>query len=486
MSSETDQPAVRIIDAFGGIRPMAAKLEIPVSTVQGWKQRDTVPAARMAAVLEAARANGIDIIADNFDGEQSVPSPSAASLAQSQISAADAPAMSDLSSRSASASGKPGSTGSVSTGSSRRQPPSRGRGVAILALIITLGAGGWVWWSTAGPGVLGGYNARLSALEGRITRLAEATPERGADSVALAELAEEVAALRTRLADTSSPDMHALLAPLRAEIEGLRDTRAARAEAIVGAPDPEISARLDVMGSEIQKAIGIASTNMQAMSGALVEFDEKLAALAVAGRKSNDQMASRIAALEAGRGAEQVALSRASALALAAGQLRTALERGTPFAEPLAIVDSLRDGNEESIAALDSVRVAAETGVATAVALELSFARLVPDLLAAERGTRSGDLVDRMMRRINDIVSIRRTGADVPGDGIEARIARAEILLAHDDVGGAVTELTPIAGSAGDLLTPWMSRARNHLEARDVLAEIEFRAIKRLNATGGM
>ena len=28
-----------IIKAFGGIRPMASKLDVPVSTVQGWKQR---------------------------------------------------------------------------------------------------------------------------------------------------------------------------------------------------------------------------------------------------------------------------------------------------------------------------------------------------------------------------------------------------------------------------------------------------------------
>ncbi len=35
MVDETDQPAGVIIAAFGGIRPMASKLGVPVSTVQG-------------------------------------------------------------------------------------------------------------------------------------------------------------------------------------------------------------------------------------------------------------------------------------------------------------------------------------------------------------------------------------------------------------------------------------------------------------------
>ncbi|HCP01182.1 MAG TPA: hypothetical protein DIT35_06795, partial [Rhodospirillaceae bacterium] len=61
MGVEKDQPAERIIDAFGGIRPMATKLKIPVSTVQGWKQRNRIPAGRMATVRVTAAAAGIVI-----------------------------------------------------------------------------------------------------------------------------------------------------------------------------------------------------------------------------------------------------------------------------------------------------------------------------------------------------------------------------------------------------------------------------------------
>ena len=50
-----------LIEAFGGIRPMAHKLDIAVSTVQGWKMRNHIPDARMEDIQRAAVENGIDL-----------------------------------------------------------------------------------------------------------------------------------------------------------------------------------------------------------------------------------------------------------------------------------------------------------------------------------------------------------------------------------------------------------------------------------------
>lgn len=57
----SDIAAQPIIDAFGGIRPMAAKLGVPVSTVQGWKQRDTIPAGRIESIVAAGKANDVTL-----------------------------------------------------------------------------------------------------------------------------------------------------------------------------------------------------------------------------------------------------------------------------------------------------------------------------------------------------------------------------------------------------------------------------------------
>ena len=49
----------RLIQRFGGIRPMANKLEVPVTTVQGWKKRGAIPATRLADLRDAAQRHGI-------------------------------------------------------------------------------------------------------------------------------------------------------------------------------------------------------------------------------------------------------------------------------------------------------------------------------------------------------------------------------------------------------------------------------------------
>ncbi|MEK9901436.1 MAG: hypothetical protein VW516_11890, partial [Rhodospirillaceae bacterium] len=410
MNDDTDQPAGTIIAAFGGIRPMATRLEVPVSTVQGWKQRDTIPAARMAAVRAAAEAAGIDLsgsagttpaVIDVSAYTTADDTTSDENASDNDASAGDAPAE------------RPAPSGPQAPGP-EENPPVRsgagGGGVAILALVIAVGVGGWVWWSTMGPGASGGDNARLSALEGRIARLSEASAG-GTESPALEALARDVAALRDRLSDATPPDVEAVLAPMRAEIDTLRAALATRGAEGGAAVDPEIPVRLDALATEIQNAVQLAATNMQALSGSFVAFENRLKALADAQAEARALIETRIAALEAGRSAEEVAVSRASALALAAGQIRTALERGAPYAEPLAILDSLRDGDAELDAAVARLRATAETGATTGAALELSFGALVPDLLAASRSGASDDLVDRLTDRINDIISIRRTGA---------------------------------------------------------------------------
>lgn len=64
MSKTKKQPienATGIIEVFGGIRPMSAKINVAVTTIQGWKKRDAIPAARKDAILEAAKEHNLDV-----------------------------------------------------------------------------------------------------------------------------------------------------------------------------------------------------------------------------------------------------------------------------------------------------------------------------------------------------------------------------------------------------------------------------------------
>jgi hypothetical protein len=69
-------PTGGIIDRFGGIRPMATKLAVPVTTVQGWKKRGIIPQVRHADILAAAVRENIAI--DPADLAATDPTPAAA------------------------------------------------------------------------------------------------------------------------------------------------------------------------------------------------------------------------------------------------------------------------------------------------------------------------------------------------------------------------------------------------------------------------
>ncbi len=62
-AADPDTAAQQVIAAFGGIRPMANKLGVAVSTVQGWKERNAIPAGRHAEIRAAAVRHGVSLSA---------------------------------------------------------------------------------------------------------------------------------------------------------------------------------------------------------------------------------------------------------------------------------------------------------------------------------------------------------------------------------------------------------------------------------------
>ena len=60
-SNPNGTAAERIIEKFGGIRPMAHKLNMPVTTVQGWKKRGAIPSNRHPDLLAAASRHNVTL-----------------------------------------------------------------------------------------------------------------------------------------------------------------------------------------------------------------------------------------------------------------------------------------------------------------------------------------------------------------------------------------------------------------------------------------
>ena len=58
--------AEHVIEALGGTRKAAALLKLPASTVQSWKTAGVIPPRRQRAILDIARAAGIELKAEDF------------------------------------------------------------------------------------------------------------------------------------------------------------------------------------------------------------------------------------------------------------------------------------------------------------------------------------------------------------------------------------------------------------------------------------
>lgn len=55
-----------VFQKFGGIRPMAAKLNVPPSTIKSWHAKRQIPEWRREAVFTAAKRHGIALDRDEI------------------------------------------------------------------------------------------------------------------------------------------------------------------------------------------------------------------------------------------------------------------------------------------------------------------------------------------------------------------------------------------------------------------------------------
>lgn len=56
----------KIIETFGGVRPMARAINRPVSTVQSWKDRGSIPDDHKFTVLTSAKGLGLHLDRSDF------------------------------------------------------------------------------------------------------------------------------------------------------------------------------------------------------------------------------------------------------------------------------------------------------------------------------------------------------------------------------------------------------------------------------------
>ncbi len=189
----------------------------------------------------------------------------------------------------------------------------------------------------------------------------------------------------------------------------------------------------------------------------------------------------RVKALESRpRGVE----AKLAAFVLAVGQLRIALQTDSPFGSALESVSAAAPEDSmiaESIAVLTPL---ASSGVESFGRLQRRFDPVVVAIVRAAAKPPGDTWIDKTIARLSELITVRRVGTAVEGDGADAVVARAEARLKDGELAAAVSELGRLDGAAAEAAEAWLNSANQRLAADKALIRLESRAIKLLESVG--
>lgn len=300
-------------------------------------------------------------------------------------------------------------------------------------------------------------SARLDDLDKRVRAASAAAAERPANPA------------------SSGPDP--AIADLRRKIEAL-ESRPAAPEAATPAPaatqagpSPEQEKELATLRLELATMRNTVQTIDQTVA---VQRDQtKLLAEAV------DKARGEASARNAGE-QKAVSAARASALIGIAARLSAAVESGLPFATDLALLTPLAQGDARLTESAAALQTYAQTGVASRPALVAEFPAVAKAALADDLADDS--FGERLLGKVRGLVSLRRVGNDVEGDGTEAKLARAEAALEAGDLAKAVALVKTLPPPTARATAGWLSRAQAHLAAKQAADQISSQAVTLLGS----
>jgi hypothetical protein len=188
-----------------------------------------------------------------------------------------------------------------------------------------------------------------------------------------------------------------------------------------------------------------------------------------------ERLNARVAALET----HETRTSQAAAAALAAAAAVEASQGSGPFADQMAGLVAISPPSPE----LSALTRLAEVGAPSRAALAASFpdyaARAASAAHAPSDGAGLGAWITYQLSRI---VALRRVG-DVPGNSVDAVLARAERQVEDGDLDHALRTLDRLPANARDALSAWRTRADRRAEIDRNAAALRTRALQGL-ATG--
>lgn len=359
--------------------------------------------------------------------------------------------------------------------------PRRGMGfagVAVVALIVSaIVAAGlivlaprWIPMVSSAPTP----DPRVAELSARLDQLAARPVGDPTQSETLraqiGKLQEELARLSKEQDATADA-----LAQIAGEIDDIKPVENST-------NNDALQQRLAKMEQQLAEA-GAALERIRAMRGELDGAITQLGKVA--------QVEGRITAVEKDaaerRGVDSKAVdaARAAAIVSLGTRVRQAVTQGQDSAADLASLKVLAAEDTELAAPIAALAPLAGKPLATPEALRQRFPAVARDIVAADAGDQAGSWWEKALARLQNLVSVRRTGADVAGDDAEARVAQAEAALQAGRLDQAAAALKPLTGQAAKAAAPWLADAEALLAAQSAADKIVARGAVLLSQTAG-
>lgn len=460
--SETFKKAKPVIAKFGGIRPMANKLNIPVTTVQGWKKRDAIPDNRTKEILAAAREHNIDLsklVASNSNETMSAPTASATPVAEKDVPTKAAPSATAHKTQAAR--------------SVREELPDPMRDEKV-------------YQGEEASKLAGAYhkeNMRLSWL--------------GGSAIAIALVALVVAFFAFDMGQENEEDLEAAFVDIEMQLN-----QTATAQDVLLREQNALSSRVGTLEERSGTSEDAAAdfldlkNDIEAMKESLSETSDIRQAYAqleytVANLRdsvedmrtgwANIQSQAQEYAAENNISAKDI---KAAAMLISLTQIRKMLDRQTPFAQDLELMIRWFGSNNdpELIAALERLTPYAEKGVLSTEGLKKELSGLSSEIITASIQGRDVSVTDRAMARLNQIVKVQKDGAPVSGFAEDKVLADAQAMLDQDNVSGAMAQLRTLDPNAMKVLEPWFNQAKGNLAMKDLEKLLSGRLIGLMNS----
>ncbi len=415
--------AHKVIEAFGGIRPMAQKLGVAASTVQGWKERGVIPSGRHAKILEIAETDKLALDAETVAASAQMPEDPTGkdegeAPEKAEAEAAEPSTLQEAEATTPEISASQAASSVSEPGAGSGWPAPFLAGVLVLALGIGAAIVGRELWLPLVDGDDGGSSESVAALESRIASL-ESRPGPG----------QRMGQLEGRIETLT---------------QELSQTRGRLDEAVALSSGAVSESAIQALEAQINRE--------------LAERGESL-----------DQIIARLDRVESHQVVRPVSASDL-ALTLSLGSLRERIFTGQPFAETLEAALRAARERPEVEAALEPLREVAETGVLRIVRLQESFRAASRDIVSAAAGEgEENALLAGIKRRLSQVVTVRPSTENAAEGSPELAVGLAEDALAAGNLGDALAALEALPESAAAAAEPWMTEARRRHEAEQAV-----------------